>query len=493
MHALIIAESTPKLMKLAAFARTTAPTYHWRTGTTGPFSVTIERFDTKTQQPRLKLRHRISLNRILALAADVDAVFIATDPTARGERLAADLADQLLARYPDVQIKRLRLKSLAHQAFSSEFAISRTINRREAESARVAQVLNFLVSKRTEVLVGRPVGRSVLPLLSRLSELERPGLSRIRVRLAGGLEFLSQFGPTERMAFVLERLGESVPVFTVSQVKRQFLPPVRYDMLRLQQDGCRILGARSMEVASQFERLYCGGYVGRDESVDRTYGEHAAAELRAFGDEPGLLSDSVEQAIVPVRLSCLPSDVPKLVRPVYRLIWANTLCSFARPMDVQVEQASFVIDDIRFDAQSVIPLSSGFDHVSFGLFYRRGGIDKCRTIEEARMFGGGPFESELLERLDVPLRNPAVTLKAAENAGYIGFDGIEVALLDRGRDVLDRIGRQMPQLLDGRMFAQTERYIESNEHDVRELLGPWSWWADEAARAVKRKNVAYLR
>lgn len=493
MHALIIAETTPKLMKLASFARTTVRDHHWKSATTGAFTVAVDRFDFHNRQPRLKLKHKVQLNRIVALTADVDAVYIATDPTARGDLLAADLSDQLLARYPDRQIYRLRLQQLTAQDFSSAMQVSVPINSRYVDSMRVSRSLNFLVRTRVETLTGRPSGRAVLPLLARLAGLERPGQSRLRVRLASGVEFVSQFGPTESVAAVLEKLrswGE-VPRLQVTKAQQLLEPPELYRVWRLQQDGCRILGARAIEIASQTEQLYSSGYIGVDHQVDRAYRDEVRRELQGYGDAAAADCE-VAAAIVPVQIRCLPSDVPKPVRPVYRLIWANTLCSFGRSMQVECEEATFVVDGLRFSARSCIPLSRGFDRTSFGLFYRRGRIGQTRAIEESRMFGGGPFESELLQNLALPYDNPAYVIKAATNLEYIGFDGVEALVLEPGRSVLQTVEHSLPQLLDRQMFAATETFLRSR-HDPYELVEPWSWWAETVAKPVKKREVAYLR
>lgn len=505
MHALLIAETTPKLMKLAAFARTTAPDVHWTTATTGAFSVAVDKVDTKNQQPRLKLKHKLPLNRIITMAADVNTVYLATDPNGRGELLAADVAEQLLGRYPELQVYRLRLDRLTSPAFRKAFAASSCIDQRTAESMRVARMLNFLVQSRTQQLTGRPGGRAVLPLLAEVAGMQRPGQARIRLRLASGLELLSDFGPVEQVADVFEQVRTHVPVMDVRSEKWVRHPPARYDVNRLQQDGCRLLGMRGIEVASQTEQLYCGGYIARDHVFDADYVMQARSELEAFGDAPAEMQQGktgawieslvVSPCIVPVNLPCLPSDVPKPVRPVYRLIWANTLCSFAQPMHVRVDSVELDVDGLRFRGEATVPLSLGFDNVSFGLFYCRGSrnsIGDVRDVEDARMFGGGPFESEVLQRLTMPLRSPAVTIRAAENAGYIGFDGPELVVLEYGETVLQKLRDNVPQLLDDGMFTATELYLES-DRDVRELVGPWCRWAEQVSTAVKKRGVAYLR
>lgn len=490
MHALLIAESTPKLMRLASFARTTHQDCHWKSVTTGPFHVSVDRFDFTRRQARLKVKHRVQLNRIIAMTAEADTVYLAMDPTPRGDLLAADLAEQLLGRYPDRQIFRLRINRLTTQDFSRAMEVLVPQNPREADSMRVSRVLNFLAGTRIETLTGRPGGRAVLPLLSAVAARERVGESRLRVRLASGVEFVSQFGPTEQVAGVLGRVRGEVPGLTVERYGCRLEPPELYDVWRLQQDGCRLLGARAIEVARQTELLYQAGYLAVDWEVSEPYGREAHAELKGFGDAPGELRRG--RGIVPVNLRCLPSDVPKPVRPVYRLCWANTLCSYGRPMDVEVESAVFVIDGLRFHAESVVPKSVGFDHASFGLFYRRGRIGATRAVENVRMFGGGPFEHELLESLSLPYDNPALVLKAAANLEYIGFDGIEVVVLEPGRQVLGVVERSLPQLLDGDMFASTERFLRSG-WDANELIEPWSCWAEAVARAVKKREVAYVR
>jgi DNA topoisomerase IA len=357
---------------------------------------------------------------------------------------------------------------------------------------RVSRIINFLVSTRIQTLTGRPSGRAVLPLLGQVSCAERSGQARIRLRLGSGVSFVSDFYAEQQVRSVLERVRLEVPVFRVESVETELSPPFLYDVWRLQRDGCRVLGARAIEVASQLEQLYHGGYVARDHTVSEQYVASARAELAAFGDAAGEVPELLT-GTVPTNLRCLPSDVPKPVRQVYRLIWANTLCAFGQPMRVQRETACFTIDGVRFRAESIVPLSAGFDHVGFGLFYRRGHIGQSRAVEEARMFGSGPFEHELLDTLQLRLSNPALALKAAENIGYIGFDGPEVTVLELGAAVLDTVRKQVPQLLDAGLFDAVERHLDVDGRDPQELLESWSRWAESVTRAVKRRSVAYLR
>lgn len=251
MHALLIAESTPKLMRLASFARTVVPEIHWQTVTTGAFTRTVDRFDTRTMRATFKSKHKMQVNRIVALATDAEVVWIATDPTPRGELLAADLADHILDRYPDRQIRRLRINRMTSEAFRAAYDNYDTINRRKADSMRVSRVINFLVSTRIESLTGKPSGRAVLPLLSQVRQMERDGQARIRLRLGSGVQFISEFCPEQAVRNVLERVRTEVPRFTVETAEWTLEPPVLYDTWRLQQDGCRVLGARAIEVASQ--------------------------------------------------------------------------------------------------------------------------------------------------------------------------------------------------------------------------------------------------
>ena len=492
MHALLIAESTPKLMRLASFARTAVPELHWRTATTGAFTRTVDRFDTRSMRATFKTKHKLQMNRIVALASDVDAVYLATDPTGRGELLASDVADHILDRYPDRQIHRLRVDRMTSEAFRSAYDNNDIIDRRQAGAMRVSRIINYLVSTRVEALTGKSSGRAVLPLLGLVARLERPGQARVRLRLGSGVCFESDFYAEQVVANVFERVRVEVPSFRRSEVEAELAPPELYDTWRLQQDGCRILGARAIEVASQVEQLYHGGYVARGYRVDDSYIETARNELRAFGDEPAATLPERLVGIVPTNLRCLPSDVPKPVRPVYRLVWSNTLCAFGRTMRVSRETAAFTVDGVRFQAESIIPLSRGFDRVSFGLFYRRGHIVQSQCVDEARMFGSGPFEHELLASLRLRLQNPALAVKAAENIGYIGFDGPEVTVLEWGRSCLEAVERTVPQLLDTDLFDAVERYLDS-DRDPQELVEPWSRWADAVSKAVKKKAVAYLR
>lgn len=494
MQCLLISETTPKLMKLASFARTVANDHHWKAITTGAFTVQIERFDAKTMQPRIKLYHRQHLNRIVVMAAEADTVYVATEPTARGELLAADLAEQIVGRYPDRQVKRLRVNVLTERAFREAYAISGSINRRLAESMRVGRLLNHFVSSRLEMLTGRPSGRAVLPLLGLLARLERPGQARLRVRLTSGVEFETGFMPECQARRLLGLVREQVPSFTIACESTVLEPPHLYRVARLQQDGCRLLGAGSIEVAQQTQQLYESGLVARDYRVDADYVAAAKCEVEAFGDVPVAgLPPMKPAAIVPTNLRCLPSDVPKRIKPVYRLIWANTLCGFANPMNVTIERARFVIDGVSFTASSILPKSAGFDNVSLGLLYRRGHIGNSRTVAEARMFGSGPFESDLIAAMTAPFYNPALVIKSAANLNYIGFDGPEVTLLDYGRTVLSIVQENVPQLLDEQMFAATERYLETMQYPADELVGPWARWAESVHQAVKKRGVAYLR
>lgn len=492
MHALIVAEATPRLNKLASFARTAASDHHWLSAVTGSFTVTIDKFDTKALTARYRLRDKAKLNRVVGMAADVDAVYLAMDTTPRGDLLAADVAEYLLSRYPDRQVYRLQLRSLTLEHFREAFADVTPVGSGGAEQMRVSRIINHLVGSRVETLTGRPSGRAVLPLTARLAELERTGRSRMRVRLTSGVEFTSDFAETARVATVAERLQKwgEVPRLVITKRNETLAPPSLYSTEGLQHDACLVLGVRAIEAASQTAQLYDAGYLARFHPIDDRYRTEAREELEGFGDVVG--DGPVGTGVVPVHLRCLPSDVPKPVRCLYRIVWANTLCSFGCAMQMEVEDAEFVVDGLRFRASSYVPQSRGFDRASLGLFYRRGRIGKTRAIENRRMFGGGPFEYELIAGLGLPVDNPAYVIKAASNLEYIGFDGIETVLMDHGRFVLDTVGKSIPQLLDRDLFASTETFLKS-QHDPGELVEPWATWADAVLKPVKKREIAYLR
>ena len=492
MHALLIAETTPKLLRLSGLARSIATDLHWKAVTTGAFSVQIDRFDVRTGRPRIKMTNRLQLNRIVTMAADADTVFVATDTTPRGDLLAADLAEHLLSRYPERHIKRLRIDRLTAESFRSAYAVSDHINVGSAESLRVGRIINFLVGSRVQQLTGKPSGRAVLPMLARLVSASRPGQSRIRVRLTDGTCLTSQFGPTERVAQVFAQVRESIPALDIKRSETILSPPQRFSLARLQLEGCRIAAIRSSEVARQATLLYEAGLIARNSTIEPQYIDAAHEILRSFDGVPSIDNSPTEPAIVPTDIERLPSTVERHARDVYRIVWATTVASFAKPMRSHVEQGRFEIDRLRFDTTAVTPLEPGFDAVAFGLLYRRGPIGTVRQVESAQMFGGGPFETELLAMLSPQLYSPAHVIKAAHNLAYLGFDGPEVVLLEHGNTTFDQLICQAPQLLDVDLFDSIERFLASS-FDSRELLEPWSRWAGSVTDAVRKKRVAYLR
>jgi DNA topoisomerase IA len=491
MQSLLVAESTPKVMRLLRFAKDLRPDERWVTATTAGFRVRLDRYDVDTGKHSLKVLDRRQMNRIVQAAVECQRVYLATRPNRFGDGLAADLAGQMLSRYPELDIQRLRVDPITESAFRAAIDLATPIGPDDAAAHHAGRIVDFLARAAAQKVASESPGRATLALLALLVRASRPGLARVAVDMANGMRLLSDFVPAEQAEQAhqagvtdAEWLSETSEVVTLQ-------PPELPSAASIVADASRTLGLRAAEALRQLTLLYELGEVATWQLVSSAYEADAREALELFGSAPGCTSLVGAGGCLPVDVGKLPSRIDRPVRDVYRLLWATMLAAFSQPMRVRRTRLRLRVGDVEARGHYSRAIEQGFDSVSFGLLYWRDNPEENDTPLRMRLYSGGPFEHELLAEASTGIENPTAALMAAANQGYLALDGAEVVLTERGQLLVAALEQHIPQLLDPQFFAATEAVLDS--YRAAELIEPWRKWLNSVKHAVRLGQPAYLK
>jgi len=493
-HALLLGDTTTKVMRIASLARQSVRDYHWNAIITGPLHFQIRKLD-RHHQPQIDIHNRRQLTRIITTANDADVVYLVFDDSPAGELLAADVANQLLSRYPQKVLHRLALSSLTLDGFSRAFTQPRPINHTLVRAEQQRRHLNFLFTHFGEKLTGAIIGRAILPALHVLQELHRPKQSRIMVELQSGVRLKSDFISTEQASRLVNMIRPGMPVghMDVTTKEVEMPPPEHcFTLNTLIPTACEITGARAIEVLSQLSQLYDAGFVTT--ASGELVASHTVHELiEVLVGKEAVGSHKQHYGIVPTSIETFPDHIPKPVRHLYRIIWARTLQAHSTTMRGLLCTGSVVVNGVRLTGESYVPVQNGHDHFSFGLFYRRGHISSVVTVASVSLSGGWPYEWELLRKFEqcgLGFESAARVIKALENAHYIEAIGPEVATTHDGRTALAAVADKTPLLLDLHIYRNTEQQLVAMRDglDVGDVPARWDAWFRKQISAVKKEK-----
>jgi len=331
-------------------------------------------------------------------AANVDQVYIATDPDREGEAIAAHLAEDIKAH--NENIRRVRFNEITERAVKQALEHTTPIDE------------NLVVAQKARRVVDRLVGYQVSPILWRT--IYR-GLSAGRVQsvalrlICEREELIDAFIPEEYWSIAVElkgkrtdpflsnlvKIGEQKPeihneaeaqainrelrqqTFKVADIKkkkvnRQPAPP--FTTSTMQQEAANRLGFTAKRIMAIAQQLYEGIELGEEGSVGLiTYmrtdstrvADEAIAEVRNYiANDYGLeylpqtprkykLKSSAQdahEAVRPTSMRLSPKSIKKYLTPeqykLYELIWQRFVAS---QMEAAVyEQTSIEIEGGRF-------------------------------------------------------------------------------------------------------------------------------------------------
>lgn len=491
-RALLIGDTTPKTMHIASLARQVAREYRWQSIVTGPLQFHIGK-QARRHQPRIEVQNRRQLTRIIAAAVDADVIYVAMDDTPNGELLAGDLTDEILSRYPDKAIYRLGLPRLSLDCFRAAFREPRSIDHTIVKAERARRHLNHVFRHYGEKATGMVTGRAIIPALVVLNAQHRPNASRLRIETDTGLRLVSDAVSDETAYRFAEEPPHELDAIAVETRRIEVPPPPCFTLQTLVPTACDVTRASSVEVTSQLDQLYAAGLISLPYRATAIDSDAIRNVIALLVGQTAVGPEIPHYGISPVSIETLPDSVPRIVRDVYRVIWARTLQAHSTTMTAQFETATAIVRGVRFVGESYVPIERGHDAFSFGLFYNRRHVPNHATVVAVTNQRGWPRESELLRefvRLDLGFESPARVLRALYNASYAVLDRNEVALLPDGVTLLEALGRSLPTLLDLELYRNTERQLVAMRTglDVGDIVERWDAWFREALGVKKERN-----
>jgi DNA topoisomerase-1 len=195
------------------------------------------------------------------------------------------------------------------------------------------------------------------------------------------------------------------------------------------------------------------------------------------------------EAIRPTSINRDPSEIPKPVRQLYRMIWARTLAACSISAKVRQEIASFKVDGVSFEAEGLEVVDPGYDRVGLGQFLRKQVFPPDLKFEAAHAIKGSwSTEAEFIEALaPMKLDSPAYVIKALENNDYIEFDGTRIVPTKLGLEMLTEVKQVMPEFASPMFFTQVEyrlRQVAKGSFKRRPVLAEYEGWLKEKVRLL---------
>lgn len=466
---LVIAETTPRTMRICGILRTRFPDQHWTGVTTGPFRM-------RYKNGRVEPTGRSQLNRVLASAADADTIVIATEPTEPGDCLAADLAGLIVSRYPNAVIKRVDVGCVSDRHVTKGYGLAAPLCPVRSRQALARRRFTWVVNHGLERAVGRPVGRAVLQLLQWL-DTQTP-VDTTRVVCANGATYTS-YDP------VGDLTGVSFNP-TVTRTPCEIPAPPPYQWAQLVADGI-CLGLRSYEVSRQARNLVGTGHLDPR--------GHYPSQVAGLLDQAGSLGAGLveptsypETCWLPEDPGVPPSQVDQQVRQVYRLVWSRALQSVCGPAIGQLETGVVRHQGATLTARSYCFTQPGHDRLSFGMLYRRGPLTPA-PVQSVTRAHGVP-EGCCVEALADRFQDVSAVLHAACQLGYVSQDGACLVITPDGKGLLQAT-QQLRPLWDPQLLANVEEQFNQipNGHDTGPTLDAWATWLKQVI-AVNRKTNA---
>lgn len=514
-YSLVVAETVAKSRTLGAVLRQQSTEKSWRTIPTDGFYMDWPTrgtgIDEKTLRPKFAVKGKPSLNRIMAASSEASEVYLAMDAGPIGAATAYHLRSQIIGRWPDKVVKRLHFREITEAAISQAVKNASDVSELEAEERLSGQVLDRLITRTLGEKLGCTLGRAMAPAFKLLVTAHGSPEGRVEAHFSAGNRlvcFLSDPIPAERCEQLVVYLTANPPSYEID-VEDDLVahPPKAYSTSTLLADFSSQYGLKSIETQAQAWSLYEAGYitnpVGAGIGLSPAFAVLVHAKIAALAGKsfcgryqlPELLSPAERvTAIRPTSIDRDPSEIPKPVRRLYRMIWARTLAACSVYARVRHEIAHFNADGVRFEAEGIEVVEPGYDRVGLGLFLRKQVISKDLRFRQARVLKGGwPTESEFIETLTpMKLSSPAYVINSLEGNNFIEFRGNRIVPTAAGFAMLEKINEVMPEYASPMFFAQVEyrlRQISKGAFDRHLVLSEYQAWLREKERKANLPSL----
>ena len=470
-NAAVVVENTTKAQTLGSVLRHAFPDQSWKVITTWGYwmawPATGLGLDIDRALPKLAVKDRRSLNKILTASREADRVYLAHAPSPPGELAAHFLKRHIVGQKPEQVVKRLRCTALSQDAIREAVEADRDIDEQLVERELSRMFLDRIVTQcLTEDFL---LGRAMVPVLYYLVGRKTTG-QRIIAKFRSGLsevEFRSSL--IEDPGPLLEALKGPIEFRREFDEDLSAPPPLAMSTLDLLISGTAELRFKSIEILNLARELYDQGAItypfeaghGISSTIKAKIGTRiealAGKKLRGSYRCPDGMDP--RECVRPTDISVDASSLPKTTRALYRLIWARTMAACSVPARVRHERITMEIEGVTFEASGLQVTKSGYDRVGLGMLLRSQEIPEDIMFTGARVESGWPREVEFLR--EIPwISSPTLVINALDNNDYIRFDGPCVVPTDYGRSMLDEVKKIAPELCSKAFLAETEYRLD---------------------------------
>lgn len=442
--------------------------------------------DFDMDEPRLFVTNRTLLSKVLQLVADVTTVYLDVD----SDGTAGYLSRFLLEQQPEKMVKRLRLREVTLRGLADGITAAEDIDGCAFNAYLAGRIIDRLITYRIGKVVGFRIGRAMTPAVAFLLR-DQEDLYRATATFEAA-QFTSAYtSESEARQLALKLQGVTGARLTVDETT--IPPPLPFNFHTLMLEAVRALRVKSIVVLSHLRQLFDGGFVtrpvGAGTGLSPDFQAAVAFRIKTLVGPQYVGSPvwSGPECIRPTDMARDSVQIPKALQPLYRFIWTRTMAACSVPARVRMTRA--VLVGAPLEATGMEVLYPG--HLRVGLGSSGGSVppipavfdNPAVTVERKPTAVPESLLFDELTRRGVS-GNPAVIIKAAENNGYVSFDGLAVSVTPTGRAMLLKVGEVAPEIATMGFLAESEHrlaLIAAGRESKADILCDYKVWAGKWA------------
>jgi len=492
---LVITDSGQKALTLGAVARRLPDRENWSVVPATGFDMDFPKkgigIDFDLREPRLVVSNKTVLTKVLQSVSDVHAVYLFINNDRAGEGLAGHLRRNILDHFPEKPVKRLSVREVTLPGFQEAVASAYDIHPKAFDAYLAGRIIDRLIQYRLGKITGHRIGRAMTPAVAFASR-EPSSLYRVVANYDGTIlsSVFADEAVCRNTAHILETTTVE-PDLEVADVPSY--PPTPFDSTSLLTVGIDLLRSKGISILSIARQLYEGGLItdpfNAGTSVSPEFYALVAARVKSLAG-PAFVGRHVvgsdRECVRPTDIFRDPSQVAKHLQPLYRLIWARTIASCSVPAKVRRRSARLRLDtELTGSAYSVI--EPGHIRVGLGIFSEKESTfptQFVRPVVSVEAQTPNVNEAILLHEFAqkrIPA-NASIVLKAAENNGYIEFDGLNVAVTQSGMTMLEKIAQVAPEMIGLGFLVESERRLDliaSGKEAKNDIIDDYVEWSEQ--------------
>lgn len=343
--------------------------------------------DTFVPKFRLTDRGRDALKRIRPLIPEAKTVYLATETSAAGESLAAQLASRLRLKH----YRRIHLTSLTQAAVQAALSASKSIDYSLAQAYQgrraVDRLIGYTVSRPLAKKLGRKglsSGRIQTAILGLLIERERPQaelaeMAGIELSFRGERGSWSATWTTKNKCVDFESVIEQILAGSVAVTRSASrtiarMPPAPLTISSLLLHGSQRWGYRPEQILAGAQGLFLKGAISQPLTYTGTLCRDALRSIASIATRRGLplagggncfpeavVVEAGAEALRPTEFDDETAGADPVERDLYALIWARAVLSQLTAATYESQDLHLVdVEGRRFLASARQLVSPGY-------------------------------------------------------------------------------------------------------------------------------------